>query len=115
MRLRQSSAAGQSDLQGKHCLPYPRSVERKREWIMARRAPHSFRTRAAFTAVIALAVWAVFAVAVPLAGFAPDARLFGLPLRAALAPPVGLPALVLTMAWFSVRQNRDDERFRNHD
>ena len=82
---------------------------------MARRVPLSFRTRTVATALIAVAVWAVFTVAVPLAAFPPDARLFGLPLRAALALPVGLPALVLAMFWFAARQNLDDERFGDDD
>jgi hypothetical protein len=83
--------------------------------MMARRMPLSFRMRTVTTAVVALAILAVFTIAVPLAAFAPDARLFGLPLGAALSVPVGLPALALTMFWFSYRQNRDDERFRDDD
>ena len=82
---------------------------------MARRVPLSFRTRTAVTAAIALAIWAVFTIAVPLAAFPSDVRLFGLPLGAALAVPVGLPALALTMFWFTARQNLDDERYGDDD
>jgi hypothetical protein len=82
---------------------------------MARRVPLSFRTRTVVTALIAIAAWAVFTVAVPLAVFPPEARLFGLPVGAALAVPVGLPALVLAMFWFAARQNLDDERSRDDD
>jgi hypothetical protein len=82
---------------------------------MARRASLSFRTRTVSTALIAIAVCTVFTVAVPLAEFPPQARLFGLPVGAALALPVGLPALVLAMFWFAARQNLDDERFRDDE
>ena len=82
---------------------------------MARRVPLSFRTRTVVTAVVALAVWAVFTIAVPLAAFPAGARLFGLPLAAALAVPVGVPVLALTMFWFTARQNLDDERFGDDD
>jgi hypothetical protein len=106
---------GQPGLHRKHGLPYPVRVEDHRETVMARRAPLSFRTRTAVSAAIAIAVWAVFTVVLPLTAFPPDARLFGLPLNAALSLPVGLPALALAMFWFTARQNRDDERFRDHD
>src|SRR5262249_43930957 len=86
-----------------------------REQMMARRVPLSFRARTAATAVIALAVWAVLAIAVPLVPFPADARLFGLPLGAALVVPVGLPALALAMLWFAARQTSDAERFGDDD
>ena len=82
---------------------------------MARRVPLSFRTSTVVTALIAIAAWAVFAIAVPLVAFPSEARLFGLPVGAALAVPIGLPALVLAMFWFIARQNLDDERFRDDD
>jgi hypothetical protein len=82
---------------------------------MRRRAAYSFRTRAGVTALIVLALWAVFSAVPPLADARADVTLFGLPLRAALALPVMLPLIVLTMFWFAARQNRDDERFRDDD
>jgi putative solute:sodium symporter small subunit len=67
------------------------------------------------TGLIALLVWAIFSF-VPLLGEArADATLFGLPLRTALAVPIGLPVFVLVMFWFAQRQNRDDERFGDDD
>ena len=82
---------------------------------MARLVPLSFRTRTVVGAVMALAILAVFTIAVPLAAFPPGALLFGLPLGAALSVPVGLPVLALTMFWFAARQNRDDDRYRDDD
>ncbi len=82
---------------------------------MRRRAAYSFRTRTAVTALIAVVLWAIFSVVPPLGDARPEVALFGLPLRAALALPVALPLIVLTMFWFAARQNRDDERFRDDD
>jgi putative solute:sodium symporter small subunit len=64
------------------------------------------------TGLLALVLWAAFSLAVPLAA-GRGATLFGLPLSAALALPVALPAFVLIMFWFTTRQNLDDERFRD--
>jgi putative solute:sodium symporter small subunit len=82
---------------------------------MRRRAAHSFRTRMAVTAMVALLWCALALLVLPLADARPDVMLFGLPLRLALALPVAVPVLVLTMFWFAFRQNRMDERFRHDD
>lgn len=82
---------------------------------MGRRAAYSFRTRMAVTGLVALACWAVLLLVLPLADARPGAMLFGLPLRMALALPIALPGLALTMFWFAMRQNHDDERFRDDD
>jgi hypothetical protein len=82
---------------------------------MRRRAAFSFRTRTGVSALIVLALWAIFSAVPPLADARPEVMLFGLPLRAALSLPVVLPLIVLTMFWLAARQNRDDERFRNDD
>lgn len=82
---------------------------------MARRAAVSFRARSVVTGLIALLAWAAFMFVPALAETRPDAMLFGLPLRTALALPVALPIFVLTMFWVAGRQNRDDERFRDDD
>jgi hypothetical protein len=82
---------------------------------MRRRAAYSFRTRSAVTALIAVGLWAILSAIPPLGDLRPDVTLFGLPLRAALALPVVLPLIVLTMFWFAARQNRDDQHFRRDD
>ena len=82
---------------------------------MARRTDVSFRARSLMTGMMVVLAWAVFSLA-PLLGEArPDATLFGLPLRAALAVPIALPVFVLVAFWFAHRQNRDDEQFRDDD
>ena len=79
-----------------------------------RRYPrHSFRSRTIMIAVVALLIWAAFSLALPLAETRSGLTLFGLPLRAALALPVALPAFVLAMFWFAMRQNLEDERSRD--
>jgi hypothetical protein len=83
--------------------------------IMAGRKPPSYRKRTAVIASIAISCWLIVMLMPSLAEARADVMLFGLPLRVALALPVGLPLLVLTMFWFAARQNRDDERFRNDD
>jgi hypothetical protein len=82
---------------------------------MARRTALSFRTRTVVAALIAALPWLLSLILLPLAAERTDVTLFGLPLRTALALPVALPLLVLTMFWFAARQNRDDERFRDDD
>jgi hypothetical protein len=64
---------------------------------------------------MAVFVWALFSVVLPLAGAGSDATLFGLPLGTALALPVALPVIVLTAFWHAARQNAEDERFREDD
>ena len=63
----------------------------------------------------ALAIWAVFSFFLPWASDGSSMALFGLPLRAALAVPVALPILVLTMFWFATRQSAEDEQFPEDD
>jgi putative solute:sodium symporter small subunit len=75
----------------------------------------SFLKRTLVIALVTLFVWAALSIALPLAEARPDATLLGLPLRAALALPIALPAFVLTMLWFAARQNLEDERFRDDD
>jgi hypothetical protein len=82
---------------------------------MAGRKPPSYRKRTAAIALIALSCWLIVMLMPSLAEVRADVMLFGLPLRVALALPVGLPLLVLTMFWFAARQNRDDERSRDDD
>jgi hypothetical protein len=82
---------------------------------MAGRAQPSFRTRTVVNTAAVLAICAVLLVVVPLVELAPAATLFGLPLRLALAVPLGLPALVLAMFWFAARQTFDEERSRDDD
>ena len=82
---------------------------------MAGRAPLSFRTRTLVNTAVGSAICAVLLIALPLVELAPTATLFGLPLRLALAVPVGLPALVLASFWFVARQNLDEERSRDDD
>lgn len=79
---------------------------------MASRTPQSFLKRTVITGLLALVLWAAFSLAVPLAA-GRDVTLFGLPLSAALALPVALPAFVLIAFWFAAHQNREDERFRD--
>jgi hypothetical protein len=81
--------------------------------LTAKKRP-SFRTRTVLSALVALACWAAVSLALPLAE-ASRATLPGLPLGTALALPVGLPALVLTMLWLARRQNLEDERSRDDD
>jgi len=76
------------------------------------RTPPSFLKRAVIAGLLTLFLWAAFSLAVPLAA-GRGVTLFGLPLGAALALPVALPAFVLIMFWYTARQNRDDERFRD--
>jgi putative solute:sodium symporter small subunit len=82
---------------------------------MAARTRYSFRMRTAIVGLVALLIWAAFSLVLPLAEARPDVTLFGLPLQTALALPVALPVLVLTMFWFAARQNSHDERFGNDD
>ncbi|MDW6023126.1 hypothetical protein SAZ10_15300 [Mesorhizobium sp. BAC0120] len=63
--------------------------------------------------LLALIIWAAFSLALPLAETHAEPTLFGLPFRAGLALPVGLPAFVLAMFWLAFRQNLEDERSRD--
>jgi uncharacterized membrane protein len=76
-------------------------------------ARHSFRSRTIMIGLVALFIWAAFSLALPFAEMRSGLILFGLPLRAALALPVVLPAFVLAMFWFAMRQNLEDERSRD--
>lgn len=82
---------------------------------MATRTPLSLRARTAVGTTLALLVAAALLVALPLVQLPANAAWLGLPLRGALALPVGLPALVLAMFWFTARQNRDEERSGDDD
>ena len=71
--------------------------------------------RSAALALLALAVWAVFSFVLPWASAGSTMAMYGLPLRSALAIPVGLPVLVLTMFWFAARQGAEDEQAPDDD
>jgi uncharacterized membrane protein len=92
----------------------PAEVERGTP-AMPGRKPPSFQNRTAVITLIALGWCALALLVLPLADTRPDVMLFGLPLRLALALPVAVPMLVLTMFWFALRQNRMDERFHDDD
>lgn len=73
--------------------------------------PRAYRRRSIAIALVALFVWAVLSFLLPVASAGSEVTLFGMPLHAALAVPVALPVLVLTMFWFAGRQNADDVGF----
>jgi drug/metabolite transporter (DMT)-like permease len=69
------------------------------------------RKRSIVLAIVALFVWALFSVLLPLAGGGSEATLLGMPLGTALALPIALPVIVLTAFWHAARQNAEDDRF----
>jgi len=79
---------------------------------MATRKPQSFRMRSIAIALVAVVLAAAIFIAPSLTDGDPT-MLFGLPLKAALALPLALPALVLIMIWFANRQNTEDARYRD--
>lgn len=81
--------------------------------ILAIRTQPSFLKRAVVTGLVALLLWAALSAALLLAAGRDDVALFGLPLLAALALPIVLPAFVLIAFWFAARQNLEDERARD--
>lgn len=78
-------------------------------------ARQTHRKRSVVLALLALAIWAAFSFFLPWASDGSSMALFGLPLRTALAVPVALPILVLTMFWFATRQSAEDEQFPEDD
>jgi putative solute:sodium symporter small subunit len=73
------------------------------------------RKRSIVLAIVALFVWALFSVLLPLAGDGSEATLLGMPLGTALALPIALPVIVLTAFWHAARQNAEDDRFSGDD
>ena len=82
---------------------------------MHEQARQAYRKRSIALALVALAIWAAVLVLPAVGRAGSTMMLFGLPLATALAVPVGLPILVLTMFWFATRQNGEDEQFPEDD
>jgi len=82
---------------------------------MSEQARHAYRKRSIALALVAVAIWGLFSFFLPWVAVGSKVLLFGLPLGTALAVPVGLPILVLTMFWIATRQNGEDEQFPGDD
>jgi uncharacterized membrane protein len=82
---------------------------------MHEQARQAYRKRSIALALVALALWGLFSFFLPWAAAGSKLMLFGLPLATALAVPVGLPILVLTVFWVATRQNGEDEQFPEDD
>jgi uncharacterized membrane protein len=82
---------------------------------MHEQARQAYRKRSIALALVALALWGLFSFFLPWVAAGSKLMLFGLPLATALAVPVGLPILVLTVFWVATRQNGEDEQFPEDD